>query len=229
MADQRKVVIVGGHGKIALLAAPKLVEAGFSVESLIRNPDQAEDVAATGASPVVLDVESSDTETLADAFAGSSAVVFSAGAGGGNPARTKAVDQDAAIRTMDAAAQAGVPRYVMVSYVRSEVDIHNLDPESSFYPYAAAKHHADNHLRGSALDYTILGPGGLTNEPASGKITTVDANGAATASAQGTPESTSTSRENVAEVITYALSADVARQQTVNFFDGETPIADAIH
>ncbi|TLP98282.1 SDR family oxidoreductase [Nesterenkonia salmonea] len=228
MADQKKVVIVGGHGKIALLAAPKLVEAGLSVESLIRNPDHAEDVTAAGASPVVLDVEHTDTDALAEAFAGASAVVFSAGAGGGNPARTKAVDQDAAIRTMDAAAQAGVSRYVMVSYARSEADIHNLDPENSFYPYAAAKHHADNHLRETDLDYSILGPGGLTNEPASGKITTVDADGAAEATAQGGPEASRTSRENVAEVITYVLTAPAARRQTVNFFDGETPIADAI-
>jgi nucleoside-diphosphate-sugar epimerase len=228
MADQRKVVIVGGHGKIALLAAPKLVEAGFSVESIIRDPDQAEDVTATGASPVVLDVENAGSDALAEAFSGASAVVFSAGAGGGNPARTKAVDQEAAIRTMDAAAQAGVRRYVMVSYARSEVDIHHLDPESSFYPYAAAKHHADNHLRGTELDYTILGPGALTTEPATRKITVVDADNAAEASSKGGKEAVSTSRENVAEVISHVLTADGARRSTVNFFDGETPIADAI-
>jgi uncharacterized protein YbjT (DUF2867 family) len=155
-------------------------------------------------------------------------VVFSAGAGGGNPARTKAVDQEAAIRTMDAAAQAGVSRYVMVSYARSQVDIHQLDPESSFYPYAAAKHHADNHLRGTELDYTILGPGALTTEPATQKITVVDADNAAEASSKGGKEAVSTSRENVAEVISHVLTADVARRSTVNFFDGETPIADAI-
>lgn len=228
MAEQRKVVIVGGHGKIALLAAPKLTEAGFSVESLIRNPDQSDDVAGAGASPVVLDIETADTQTLTEAFAGASAVVFSAGAGGGNPERTKAVDQDAAIRTMDAAAQAGVSRYVIVSYARSEVDIHQVDPESSFYPYAAAKHHADNYLRGTELDYTILGPGGLTTEPATGKITVVDAEGAAKASSEGGSNAISTSRENVAEVISYVLSADAGLRSTVNFFDGETPIADAI-
>ncbi|RJN31542.1 SDR family oxidoreductase [Nesterenkonia natronophila] len=228
MADQRKVVIVGGHGKIALLAAPKLVEAGFSVESIIRNPEQAEEVTATGASPVVLDVESADSEALAEVFSGAEAVVFSAGAGGGNPARTKAVDQDAAIRTMDAAAQAGVSRYVMVSYARSEVDIHQLDPESSFYPYAAAKHHADNHLRGTELQYTILGPGALTTEPATRQITVVDADSAAEASSEGGKEAVSTSRANVAEVISHVLTADVARRSTVNFFDGETPIAEAI-
>ncbi|NLS09924.1 SDR family oxidoreductase [Nesterenkonia sp. MY13] len=214
MAEQNKVVIVGGHGKIALLAAPKLIEAGFEVESLFRNPEHTDEVAATGAKATVLDIENADTATLAETFAGAAAVVFSAGAGGGNPARTKAVDHEAAIRTMDAAAQAGISRYVMVSYARSETDIHTLDPENSFYPYAAAKHHADNYLRGTELDYTILGPGKLTLEPASGKLTT------------SPTETFETSRENVAEVIRYVLAEDAAIGETVNFFDGDTPIAE---
>src|SRR5699024_9402822 len=97
-----------------------------------------DDVAAAGANPVLLDIESADTETLAEAFSSAEAVVFSAGAGGGNPTRAQAVDHDAAIRTMDAAAQAGVGRYIMVSYVRAAVDIDTLDRDSSFYPYARA-------------------------------------------------------------------------------------------
>src|SRR5690625_295158 len=112
MADQKKIVIVGGHGKIALLAAPKLIDAGYTVDSLIRNPDHHDDVAATGAKPVLLDIESAGTDNLAEAFADAEAVVFSAGAGGGNPARTQTVDHDAAIRTMEAAEKAGVRRYV---------------------------------------------------------------------------------------------------------------------
>lgn len=228
MAEQKKVVIVGGHGKIALLAAPKLIDAGFAVESLIRNPAQAEEVEATGAAPVLLDIEEAQTQSLADAFAGAWAVVFSAGAGGGNPDRTKAVDHLAAVRTMDAAAQAGASRYVMVSYSRSEVDIDSLDKQSSFYPYAEAKHHADNYLRGTDLDYTILGPGRLTAEPASGSIIVTDAAGAAGTSAQGGAEATETSRENVAEVIRHVLVSGAGSRQTINFFDGQAPIAEVI-
>ena len=224
MSDKR-VVIIGGHGKIALLAAPKLTQAGYSVDSVIRNPEHAEDVSAVGANPVVLDVEQADVETLAEAFAGAEAVVFSAGAGGGNPARTKAVDHEAAVRTMDAAAQAGATRYVMVSYARAETDIHSLDPESSFYPYAAAKHHADNYLRGTELDYTILGPGRLTLEPASGRLRILDG---ASGEGGGDEAVAETSRENVAEVITHVLSARAAVRETVNFFDGETPLEEAI-
>lgn len=227
MAESQRVVIIGGHGKIALLAAPKLVAAGFSVESLIRDPDQAQDITDAGATPRVLDIESAGSAELVDAFTGAHAVVFSAGAGGGNPARTKAVDHEAAVRSMDAALEAGVSRYVMVSYARSETDIDTVDPKSSFYPYALAKHQADKHLRGTSLDYTILGPGSLTLEPGSGKITVLDP---ATAGEVMSSEDASvdTSRENVAEVITETLRSGSAVRATVNFFDGETPIQEAL-
>ncbi|GAA1144279.1 NAD(P)H-binding protein [Nesterenkonia lutea] len=227
MAESQRVVILGGHGKIALLAAPKLVAAGFTVESVIRNPDQSADVAEAGAAPRVLDIESAETSEMAEAFAGAHAVVFAAGAGGGDPARTKAVDQEAAVRSMDAAVQAGVSRYVMVSYARSQTDIETVDPKSSFYPYALAKHQADNHLRASALDFTILGPGALTLEPASEKITVLDpATAGEVMSAEGA--SVDTSRENVAEVITETLRSGSAVRATVNFLDGETPIQEAL-
>lgn len=227
MADT-SVVIVGGHGKIALITAPKLIDAGFAVDSLIRNPDHRDRVAATGARPVVLDIESASTEDLTEAFAGASAVIFSAGAGGGNPARTRAVDYEAAVRTMDAAERAGVSTYVMVSYSRAEVDVDTLDPESSFYPYAKAKHHADQHLRGTGLNYTILGPGRLTDEPASGRIRRLEAGSAAQISAEGGAEATETSRGNVAEAIRHILAAGVAKRETVNFFDGDVPLSEAI-
>lgn len=224
MADQKRIVIVGGHGKIALLAAPKLTDAGYTVDSIIRSPEQRDDVAAIGANPVLLDIESADTDALAEAFSSAEAVVFSAGAGGGNPERTRAVDHDAAIRTMDAAEKAGVRRYVMVSYVSAAVDVHSADKESSFYPYAEAKHLADKHLTETDLEYTILGPAKLTGEPASGKILTADDDGAV----DGSSDPSSTSRDNVAEVIRHVLVNDAGVRRRINFYDGETPIADAI-
>ena len=98
-----RIVVIGGHGKVALLLARILTERGDAVSSVVRNPGHSADVAATGADPVVADIEQLDTNALADLLAGHDAVVFSAGAGGGNPARTYAVDRDAAIRVIDAA------------------------------------------------------------------------------------------------------------------------------
>lgn len=227
MSDSDRVVILGGHGKIALLAAPKLKDAGFSVDSVIRNPDQSADIEAAGANPVVLDIETADTKALADVFTGAKAVVFSAGAGGGSPERTKAVDLEAAKRAVDASAEAGVDRFVMVSYSSAGVDLERVDPDNSFYPYVEAKHGADEHLRASSLDYTILGPGGLTLEPSQGSVLLADYSGDVDGT---TPDSDTrvTSRELVADVMTYVIANDAAKRKTVNFYDGTTPIADAV-
>jgi len=227
MSEERRVVLIGGHGKVALLAAPKLVARGFAVDSLIRNPDHSAEISATGATPVVLDIENAGVEQLAEAFSGAHSIVFSAGAGGGSKERTRAVDFDAAVRSMEAAKQAGVSRFVMVSYSRALVDVDNLDPENSFYTYAKAKHDADAVLRETDLDYTILGPGALTLDPASKKITIADETGNIDGKAPEA-ENGKVSRENVAEVITHVVDTEAAQRSTVNFYDGSTAIAEAI-
>ena len=162
-----------------------------------RNPDHSDEVADTGAKPVVADIERLDTTALAELLAGHDAVVFSAGAGGGNPERTYAVDRDAAIRVIDAAARAGVRRFVMVSYFGAGPD-HGVPQDDPFFAYAEAKAAADAHLRASDLDWTVLGPGRLTLDPPTGRIAV--ARGARRA------EKDSVSRADVALVIAAALA-----------------------
>ncbi|WP_427870845.1 SDR family oxidoreductase [Leucobacter luti] len=208
-------IIFGGHGKIALLATPILREDGITVTSVIRDPEQRAGVEAAGGVPLVKDIEHLSTEELAEIIAGHDSVVWSAGAGGGNPARTMAVDRDAARRTMDAAEQAGVKRYVMVSYFGSSPD-HGIDPDNSFYAYADAKAVADEYLRASGLDWTVLAPSTLTLESPTGSIDTTSAT------------SETVSRGNVARVIAAVLADDRSIHRTIRFNDGDTPIADAL-
>ena len=210
-----RVTIVGGHGKIALILAPMLADAGHEVTSIVRNPDHVEDVEATGATAVVSSVEEADADTLVALLDGQDAVIWSAGAGGGNPDRTYAVDRDAAIRSMDAAVQAGVRRYLMVSFSGSNPD--SLVPEQNpFRHYQDAKIAADDHLRGTALDWTILGPGTLTLEPGSGSVNP----------AARFRDGDVTSRELVAQVAVAVLSDDRSYGQTLVFGDGDVPIDD---
>lgn len=225
--SEERIVILGGHGKIALLAAPLLTDAGYAVDSVIRDPAQSSGVEAAGGTAVVLDIEQAGVEDLAAAFSGARAIVFSAGAGGGNPDRTRAVDLDAAVRAMTAAEQAGVRRFVMVSYATAGIDVDRLAPDNSFYAYAKAKHDADARLRESGLDFTILGPGKLTLEPATGRIQVADSHGEVTGRELAAEEK-ATSRGNVAEVITHVIAHDAAVRQTVAFYDGGTPIAEAL-
>lgn len=210
-----RIVVIGGHGKVALLLAPILAELGHSVTSVIRNPDHAADVEEAGATPLVADVETLDTDGIAEVLAGHDAVVWSAGAGGGDPERTRAVDQDAAIRSMEAALQAGVRRYVMVSYCGAGPD-HGVDPSDPFYAYAEAKAAADEHLRGTDLDWTVLGPSSLTLDPPTGKIQV------------GREGSGHVSRANVARVVAATLGANGTVRRTIEFHDGSTPIDEAL-
>jgi uncharacterized protein YbjT (DUF2867 family) len=167
---------------------------------------------------VVADIEQLDTHALADLLTGHDAVVFSAGAGGGNPARTFAVDRDAAIRVIDAAAQAGVRRFVMVSYFGASPD-HGVPQDDPFFPYAEAKAAADAHLRASDLEWTVLGPGRLTMEPATGSITI-----------RGAKRSgkDSVSRADVALVVDATLHDDSTIRRTIEFNNGDIPIAEAL-
>jgi uncharacterized protein YbjT (DUF2867 family) len=209
-----RIVVIGGHGKVALHLARILNKRGDAVTSVFRNPAHADDVAATGARPVVADIETLDTDALAELLAGHDAVVFSAGAGGGNPARTYAVDRDAAIRVIDAARQAGTRRFVMVSYFGAGAD-HGVAENNSFFPYAEAKAAADAHLRASDLDWTVLGPGRLTLEPATGRI----------ALGAGKGE---VSREDVALVAAAVLNDDATIGRTIEFNNGDLPITEAL-
>ena len=210
-----RILIIGGHGKVALLLAPLLVERGDEVTSVIRNRDHSAEVAATGAAPLVADIESLSVDELADLFRGHEAVVWSAGAGGGNPARTYAVDRDAAIRSMDAAAVAGASRYVMVSYFGARAD-HGVDSDNPFFAYAEAKAAADDHLRGSDLAWTVLGPSSLTLGAPTGRIDTTG------------NESGSVSRADVAAVVAAALADDATIGRTIRFNSGGVPIPEAI-
>lgn len=215
-----RIAIIGGHGKVALRLARLLTDQGHVVTSLFRNPDHTADVRETGATPVVLDVEHATTAEIAESIRGHDALVWSAGAGGGDPARTRAVDLDAAVRSMEAAAEAGVQRYIMVSYLGSDPD-HGIPEGDPFHAYADAKSRADEQLRTTSLDWTILGPGRLTLNDPTGRIRTLD-------DPADAGSDTATSRDNVALVAAAALEEDGSIRTTIDFVDGETPIEEAV-
>lgn len=215
-----RIFIIGGHGKVARLLTPLLVAQGHQVTAMIRAHDQADTVRTDGARPLVLDVAQATLPALAQALSDHDAVVWSAGAGGGDAARTAAVDREGAIASMKAAGQAGVRRYVMVSYITSGRDTH-LTPDDPFYAYARAKADADAALRASALDWTILGPGRLTDAAASGRIARI-------APQALDQDHADTARGNVAAVIAAVLAAPRTIHQTLDFVDGPTPIAEAL-
>lgn len=209
------IALIGGHGKVALRAEPLLVEAGHTVHAVIRNPEHAAEVEATGATAVVTDIETLDADGWDDLLRGKDAVVWAAGAGGGNPSRTYAVDRDAAIASIDSAQRVGARRYVMVSYFDASLD-HGVPESEPFFAYAESKARADAHLQDSDLDWTILGPSGLTLEEPTGRISLSDA------------ESATVSRANVARVAVAVLAHPGSAGKVLNFNDGDQEIDAAV-
>lgn len=173
------MVIAGGHGKIALILEQLLAARGDVPVGLIRNPSHSADLEAVGAQAVVLDLEDSSVDQVAEALRGADAVVFAAGAGpGSGVARKQTVDRDAAILLADAAEAAGVHRYVMVSAISA--DDRSLDDryDEIFLAYIRAKSEADANVRArSGLQTTIVRPGGLTDEPGTGRVQVAESTG----------------------------------------------------
>ncbi len=173
-----KIAIAGAHGQIARRLTRLLVAGGDEVVGLIRNPDQTADLESDGARPVVLDLERASTDEVAEAVAGATAVVFAAGAGGGSgDARKKSVDEGAAVLLADAAQAAGVGRYVLVSSIGVDAVRDGATPDgvdAGFVAYLRAKLAAEEVLleraAGGAFELAVVRPGGLTDEPGTGRV-----------------------------------------------------------
>ena len=163
-----EVAVVGGHGKIALRLLRLLSARGDRARGLIRNPDHAADVEATGATAVGADIENLDAPAIARSIAGVDAVVFAAGAGAGSgPARKLTVDYGGAVKLIEAARLSDVSRYLIVSAMGVN---HPENWSEQMRPYYEAKVDADREVVESGLDYTIVRPGGLTDDPGTGLI-----------------------------------------------------------
>mgnify|MGYP001944716313 FL=1 len=214
-----RIVIAGGHGKIALHLERLLATRGDTPVGLIRNPDHAEDVRAAGAEPVLVDLEDTTVTRLTEKVVGADAVVFAAGAGpGSGAARKETVDRDAARLLADAASLAGVRRYIMVSAIGVD-DGPAPGSDPVWAAYVEAKRAADDDLRGRSLetDWTILRPGRLTNEPGTGRVRLAPK-----------VEKAEISREDVAAVIVALLDEPATIGQVLELVAGDTPITEAV-
>lgn len=214
-----RVVIAGGHGKIALVLERLLSDRGDSVAGLIRNPAQVGDLENAGAEAMVVDLEKSSVDQVAGHLHGADAVVFAAGAGpGSGAARKETVDRDAAILLADAAEAAGVRRYLMISAMGADDRTQDGEADPVFAAYLRAKAAADEAVRArTALDPTIVRPGLLTNDPGTGRVTIADSTGRG-----------SIPREDVAAILVALMDTPGTGGQTFEVIAGDTPIADAV-
>jgi uncharacterized protein YbjT (DUF2867 family) len=207
------VVVAGGHGQIGLKLLRLVAERGGRARGLIRNPDHAADLEAAGAEPVLCDLERQDD--VAGCVEGADALVFAAGAGPGSGAeRKQTVDLGGAVKLIDAARANGIDRYVIVSAIGAG------RPETwsdEMRPYYEAKAEADQRVEESGLDWTIVRPGRLTDEPGTGRIR------AGTDIGYG-----DVTRDDVAATLAAVLGAQNTIGKAFDLLEGDTPVEEAV-
>jgi uncharacterized protein YbjT (DUF2867 family) len=211
------VLVAGANGKTARSLVRMLVEEDHKVRGLVRKEEQLSEVEQDGAEPVFVDLEEEEVEgAVGRAVEGCDAIVFAAGAGpGSGAARKETMDYGGAVKLIEAAERHGVRRYLMLSAMGA------ADPESGseeMRPYLSAKARADERLQSSGLDYTIIRPGSLTNEPGTGRITAAPSLG----------HRGEISREDVAAIFAATLEAENTFGKSFEALSGDTPIREAI-
>ncbi|MCG0287173.1 NAD(P)H-binding protein [Streptomyces sp. PSAA01] len=213
-----RIVIAGGHGQIALRLEHLLTARGDEVAGIIRKPEQAGDLLASGTEPVVCDLETASLEDVVKHLEGADAAVFAAGAGpGSGAARKETVDHRAAVLFADAAERAGARRFLIISSMGAS---HEPPPGTDpvFAAYLRAKAAADDDIRArDGLDWTVLRPGRLTNDPGTGRVKLAEHTGRG-----------EITRDDVAAVLAALLDEPRTAGRTLELINGDTPVAEAV-
>jgi len=212
-----KVAIVGAHGQIGKLIIKHLRAQGLEAIGIVRKPEQLSQMEALGADPVLVDIENASAQELANRLKGADAVVFAAGAGGGSTAERKhTVDYAGSVLLAQAAQLAGIRRYVQISAIGVD-DPLKPDTDPVWKAYVEAKRDADIELRKSGLDWTIIRPGPLTDDAATGLVTLSEHAGRG-----------EVTREDVALVVVAVLQTPSSTGKQWELRGGDTPVRDAV-
>ena len=212
-----QVAIVGAHGQIGKLIIKHLRAQGLEAIGIVRKPEQLSQMEALGADPVLVDIENASAQELANGLKGADAVVFAAGAGGGSTAERKhTVDYAGSVLLAQAAQLAGIRRYVQISAIGVD-DPLKPDTDPVWKAYVEAKRDADIELRKSGLDWTIIRPGPLTDDAATGLVTLNEHAGRG-----------EVTREDVALVVVAVLQTPSSTGKQWELRGGDTPVRDAV-
>ena len=206
------VLVAGGHGQIARRLLRLLAQQGHTARGLIRNPEHVKDLETDGALPVLCDLETDDVRPH---VGGADAIVFAAGAGpGSGDARKRTMDLGGALKCIEAAQELGVDRFLMVSSMGTR----DIPAEGPMKPYLEAKRDADLALQDSGLRWTIVAPGGLTNEPGAGTVALAPALG----------RFGQIPRDDVALVLYHCLFAENTVHGAFEVLAGPEPVENAV-
>lgn len=208
----KNILVIGAHGQTGQQVVNQLVQ-NDNMQPIagVRDQSQFKGFTDQGIEARLVDVRQSVKE-IKKQLDGIDAIVISIGGGW-------MIDLDGKVKVYQAAEQAGIKRVVLVSAGAIEHfhDEKRLPWMDEWEEYSAAMYYADMLLMNSDLDYTIIRPENLTNEPGTGKVTIGDY----------LPHNY-TSRANVAAVIVASLEDDNTVRKAFDVEDGNTPIKEAL-
>jgi uncharacterized protein YbjT (DUF2867 family) len=210
-----KVFVIGAAGGVGSRLCRALTEQAVTVTGMHRDLRQFERVADTGATALIGDLISDDVAKLANRMCGHDVVVFTAGAHGTGIDQTSLIDGRGLEKAAAAAISAGVSRFFLVSALPEAA--RSDSPGERFEHYLAVKKASEVHLSGTELDWVIIRPGTLTDEPGTGLVTAgpvvIDA---------------SVSRDNVAAFLAAIITHSVLSREIVELTDGQVAIGEAV-
>ncbi len=206
-----RVLVIGANGQVGHQLVEKLKDKGHQPVAMVRKEEQVEQFKEKGIDTVLGDLQ----KDFSHAFEGVDSVVFAAGSGGDTGAdMTVLIDQEGAIESVDNAKKAGVKHFVMLSSMGADAP----KDADQMQHYLYAKHRADEHLKASGLDFTILRPGMLTNDSGTGKVRLFE----------GGTEIAEIPREDVANVLAHIVDTNKPEGKTYYLHEGDTPVEDTL-
>lgn len=207
-----RVLVAGANGNTGTRIIKILKNHGqYDPVAMIRDEDQKEKFDSLGVEVKLADLENDLTGVLDDI----NKVIFAAGSGSHTGKdKTTEVDEKGAIKLIDEARKVNLKKFIMLSAMGAD------DPENrpKLEHYLKAKHNADEHLKESGLNYSIIRPGGLTNEDPKGKIK----------AANKLNDKGQIPREDVAYVLVNALDHTNAHNQVIEILEGEESLQEAL-
>lgn len=203
-----KVLVAGAHGTTGKKIISILKESNkYEPLAMVRKKEQIDGFEKDGVKTILADLE----QDVSGTTKGMDRVIFAAGSGGKN---VEGVDQDGAKKLVDASKKDGIKKFVMLSSMGAD----KPEEASELKDYLKAKHNADEHLKNSGMEYSIVRPGTLNNEEGKGKIQLDNK----------LNKSGEISRHDVAETLVGSLEDSVAKNKTFEILQGDTQIKSAL-
>lgn len=209
MTNASNIFLVGASRGVGREIANHLTKQNFQVTALLRSEKSRAELEAIGVQVVLGDAMNvSDVERAILTDEPIHTVITTLG---GTPSDVERPDYPGNKHLIDAALKAGVQKFILVTSIGTGNSVEALTPQvlAALGPVLVEKGKAEQHLVNSGLTYTIIRPGGLKSEPATGNAVLTE----------DTKVLGSIHRADVAQLVTRSLNCDRTNNKILSAVD----------